>query len=57
MFKTAGCGWGVRTVCDIPRGAFIANYVGALMTDEIAEDKGQNDDQYFADLDLIDVVS
>ena len=43
-------------MCDIPKGGFIANYVGALMTDEIAEIKGKNDDQYFADLDLNDVV-
>ncbi|CAJ0597103.1 unnamed protein product [Cylicocyclus nassatus] len=55
IYKTAQSGWGVRALCDIPAGAFIANYVGALLTDSIA-DALQGEDEYFADLDLNDAV-
>ncbi|CAD6185758.1 unnamed protein product [Caenorhabditis auriculariae] len=55
LFKTAESGWGVRTLADIPEGAFICTYAGALLTDEIA-DRLKNEDQYFADLDLRDTV-
>ncbi|VDM60059.1 unnamed protein product [Angiostrongylus costaricensis] len=55
IYKTAQSGWGVRTLCDIPAGAFIANYVGALLTDSLA-DALQGEDEYFADLDLNDAV-
>lgn len=37
-------------------GAFIANYVGALLTDAMADMKPAGEDDYFADLDLNDVV-
>ncbi|KHJ85471.1 hypothetical protein OESDEN_14802, partial [Oesophagostomum dentatum] len=53
IYKTAQSGWGVRALCDIPAGAFIANYVGALLTDSLA-DALQGEDEYFADLDLND---
>ncbi|VDM83990.1 unnamed protein product, partial [Strongylus vulgaris] len=55
IYKTAQSGWGVRALCDIPAGAFIANYVGALLTDSLA-DALQGEDEYFADLDLNDAV-
>ncbi|CAB3401694.1 unnamed protein product [Caenorhabditis bovis] len=55
LYKTAESGWGIRALTDIPHGAFICNYVGAILTNELA-DQHQNDDQYFADLDLKDVV-
>ncbi|CAI5446229.1 unnamed protein product [Caenorhabditis angaria] len=55
LFKTAQSGWGVRALTDIPKGAFLCNYVGALLTNDLA-DQLQNEDQYFADLDLKDVV-
>nr|CDJ83100.1 Methyl-CpG DNA binding and Pre-SET zinc-binding region and SET domain containing protein [Haemonchus contortus] len=55
IYKTAQSGWGVRALCDIPAGAFIANYVGALLTDSIA-DALHGEDEYFADLDLNDAV-
>lgn len=45
----------MRALCDIPAGAFIANYVGALLTDSLA-DALQGEDEYFADLDLNDAV-
>uniref|UniRef100_A0A8R1E6D2 Histone-lysine N-methyltransferase n=1 Tax=Caenorhabditis japonica TaxID=281687 RepID=A0A8R1E6D2_CAEJA len=55
IFKTAQSGWGVRALTDIPSGSFICNYVGALLTNDLA-DQLKNDDQYFADLDLKDSV-
>ncbi|KAF1761908.1 hypothetical protein GCK72_010167 [Caenorhabditis remanei] len=55
IFKTAESGWGCRALTDIPVGAFICTYVGALLTNELA-DELKNDDQYFADLDLKDSV-
>ncbi|VDL73777.1 unnamed protein product [Nippostrongylus brasiliensis] len=55
IYKTAQSGWGVRAMCDIPAGAFIANYVGALLTDSLA-DALHGEDEYFADLDLNDAV-
>lgn len=55
IFKTAQSGWGCRALTDIPDGAFICTYVGALLTNDLAEEL-QNDDQYFADLDLKDGV-
>lgn len=56
IYKTAQSGWGVRALCDIPAGSFIANYVGALLTDSLA-DALHGEDEYFADLDLNDAVS
>uniref|UniRef100_A0A915LM91 Pre-SET domain-containing protein n=1 Tax=Meloidogyne javanica TaxID=6303 RepID=A0A915LM91_MELJA len=54
MFMTADKGWGVRTLVDIPEGTFVCTYAGELIDEEVA-DSLQND-IYFADLDLIDVV-
>uniref|UniRef100_A0A1I7XH15 C3H1-type domain-containing protein n=1 Tax=Heterorhabditis bacteriophora TaxID=37862 RepID=A0A1I7XH15_HETBA len=54
IYKTAQSGWGVRALTDIPKGAFIANYVGALLTDSIADTLKKGEDEYFADLDLND---
>jgi len=65
---TADKGWGVRTLVDIPEGTFVrffdfkfkkyclkvCTYAGELIDEEVA-DSLQND-IYFADLDLIDVV-
>ena len=57
MFKTDRRGWGIRTLCDVPRGGFICIYVGNLYTNEEANKQGQDfGDEYFAELDLIEVV-
>ena len=57
VFKTDRRGWGIRTLCDIPRGGFICIYVGNLYTNEEANKQGQDfGDEYFAELDLIEVV-
>lgn len=57
VFKTERRGWGMRTLCDLPKGAFICIYVGNLFESEEANKQGQNfGDEYFADLDMIETV-
>ncbi|VDK51927.1 unnamed protein product [Anisakis simplex] len=57
LFKTQKMGWGVRTLVDIPPGKFICTYAGAILTDSQAEECGKAyGDEYFADVDFVDVV-
>ena len=57
VFKTERRGWGIRTLCDIPAGAFICIYVGKLYNNNEANTQGNNfGDEYFADLDLMECV-
>ena len=42
-------GWGVRALETIPRGAFVCDYVGELITD--AEADVREDDSYLFDLE------
>lgn len=57
MFKTKTREWGIRTLCDIPKGGFICIYVGKLFGLEDSNFQGQNHgDEYFADLDNIEMV-
>ncbi|VDM40724.1 unnamed protein product [Toxocara canis] len=57
LFKTPKVGWGVRTLVDVPAGTFICTYAGAILTDGQAEECGKMyGDEYFADVDLVDVV-
>jgi len=57
VFKTAKRGWGLRTLNDIPGGTYICNYVGNLYSTQEGNTYGKNfGDEYFADLDLIEVV-
>ena len=56
VFKTEKRGWGIRTLHDIPQGAFVSVYVGNLYSSEEANKQGQNfGDEYFAELDMIEV--
>lgn len=32
FFTTEGKGWGLRTVADLPKGAFVCEYVGEILT-------------------------
>lgn len=48
IFRSEQCGWGVRSLNDIPRGAFVSKYLGEVITDEEAERRG--DDMYFFNL-------
>ena len=57
IFRTAERGWGLRTLHDIPAGTFICVYVGRLYTAEEGNRVGRSHgDEYFADLDFIEVV-
>ena len=49
LFKTKRRGWGVRARHDIPKGTFVCEYVGELITDSKADDR--EDDSYLFDLD------
>ena len=57
MFKTPSRGWGLRTLLDLPGGAFVCIYVGNLYTGEESNTVGKNfGDEYFAELDLVENV-
>ncbi|XP_062617302.1 uncharacterized protein LOC134279010 isoform X1 [Saccostrea cucullata] len=49
LVKTDGRGWGVKTLLDIPKGIFICEYIGELISDSEAD--GREDDSYLFDLD------
>lgn len=55
VFKTPNRGWGLRCLNDISKGTFICCYAGDLLTDKYANKAGV-DDEYYADLDYIEVV-
>lgn len=49
-------GWGLRCLDDIPKGGFICIYAGQLLTDQGANEDGQQyGDEYLAELDYIEV--
>lgn len=57
MFKTERRGWGIRCLDDIPQGMFLCIYAGQLLTEQGADEDGnQFGDEYLAELDHIDVV-
>ncbi|GAB0089872.1 Histone-lysine N-methyltransferase eggless [Sergentomyia squamirostris] len=57
VFKTANRGWGLRCLNDVPKGQFICIYAGHLLTEQKANEGGQNHgDEYFAELDYIEVA-
>lgn len=57
IFKTENRGWGIRSLDDLPQGAFICTYVGKLYGPEEGNTQGTAfGDDYFADLDMIEVV-
>ena len=37
VFKAYGMGWGVRPLSDVPKGSFVCEYVGELISDSEAE--------------------
>ncbi|XP_041370833.1 histone-lysine N-methyltransferase EHMT2-like [Gigantopelta aegis] len=49
LFKTSGRGWGVKTLQDIPKGKFVCEYIGELISDSEADRR--EDDSYLFDLD------
>ena len=53
LFMTPEIGWGVRTMVDLPKGAFIATYSGCILTEEGADKLGREvGDKYLCDLDV-----
>lgn len=57
VFKTGNRGWGLRCLNDVPKGSFICCYAGNLLTEQFANEAGENlGDEYFAELDYIEVV-
>ncbi|XP_059482836.1 histone-lysine N-methyltransferase EHMT2 isoform X2 [Neocloeon triangulifer] len=49
LFRTEGKGWGVRTLRPIPKGAYVCEYIGEVITD--CEADSREDDSYLFDLD------
>lgn len=50
-------GWGIRTLHDIPRGAFICIYAGTIFNEDTAVDEGRKfGDEYQAELDYIETI-
>ncbi|XP_053705235.1 histone-lysine N-methyltransferase EHMT1 isoform X3 [Synchiropus splendidus] len=47
LFRTAKKGWGVRTLQDIPKGTFVCEYVGEIIS-EAEADMRQNDAYLFS---------
>lgn len=57
VFKTGNRGWGLRCLNDIPKGSFVCCYAGNLLTEQDANEAGGDlGDEYFAELDYIEVV-
>ncbi|KAL1502081.1 hypothetical protein ABEB36_007279 [Hypothenemus hampei] len=57
VFRTVDRGWGIRCVNDIPQGTFVCIYAGALYPEQTANEDGlQYGDEYFAELDYIEIV-
>lgn len=57
VFKTGNRGWGLRCLNDVPKGSFICIYAGDLLTEQNANEAGDNyGDEYFAELDYIEVA-
>ncbi|KAJ7559687.1 hypothetical protein O6H91_04G096700 [Diphasiastrum complanatum] len=44
VFKTENRGWGVRTLEDIPRGRFVVEYVGEILTQTEADQRAEKHD-------------
>nr|XP_014273939.1 histone-lysine N-methyltransferase eggless isoform X2 [Halyomorpha halys] len=57
LFMTKNKGWGTRCLNDIPAGTFVCVYVGNIYTEAVANEDGKMyGDEYFAELDYIEVV-
>ena len=55
IFRTENRGWGVKSVAHIPKGTFLAAYVGEVISDDEAEERGRDNSAqgltYLFDLD------
>ncbi|XP_015667433.1 histone-lysine N-methyltransferase EHMT1-like [Protobothrops mucrosquamatus] len=50
LYRTAGKGWGVRTVQDVPRGTFLCQYFGELISN--TEAAHREEDTYYFVVDM-----
>ena len=48
VFRVYGMGWGIRALQNIPKGSFICEYVGEIISDSEAETR---EDSYLFDLE------
>ncbi len=48
VYRTEGMGWGVKALADIPKGTFVCEYVGEIISDSEADTR---EDSYLFDLD------
>ena len=48
VFRAYGMGWGVRAAQEIPKGSFVCEYVGEIISDSEAETR---EDSYLFDLE------
>lgn len=56
LYKTHSCGWGVRCLTDLPKGAFVCCYFGDIMTEEHCEQLAKkHGDTYLAQLNFIEL--
>lgn len=54
LFKDKSKGWGLRALHDLPRGTFICQYIGELLTSDQGHERAQSmDDKYQTSLDLV----
>ncbi|XP_015108514.1 histone-lysine N-methyltransferase EHMT1 [Diachasma alloeum] len=49
LFRTKGKGWGLKTLRPIPKGAYVCEYIGEIISDSEADHR--EDDSYLFDLD------
>lgn len=57
LFMTPEIGWGVRTLVDLPKGAFVSTYSGCILTEEGADKLGREiGDKYLCDLDVAQAI-
>ncbi|CAF1044909.1 unnamed protein product [Adineta ricciae] len=54
LFQDKHKGWGLRTLHDLPRGTYICQYIGELITSDQGHERAQTmDDRYQTSLDLV----
>ena len=46
------CGWGVKTLENIKKGSFVVEYVGEVITNEEAEERGKKYGMFYVVLPL-----
>ena len=48
LLYTESCGWGVRSEQDIPKGTFVIEYTGEIVTAEQADERGKMHGRFFS---------